>query len=620
MTTQSNISDKLKQVPAKPGVYLFKNEKGEIIYIGKAKSLRSRVRSYFQSKKHQQAKTISMVRQITDLEWIVVRNEVEALLSEANMIKEYRPHYNIDLKDDKSFPFIRITSEPYPQVFITRKIVRDGSKYYGPYTDVGLLRRTMEAVYKVFPIRSCSYYLDEEAIISGKVRLCLDYHIKKCEGPCEGQVSHEDYNKMVYHVAQVLQGDTAATEEYVTMRMKAAAADLNFEDAAQFRDQLNAIESFKARQRKIAADFTDRDVIALERQENIGLASVIRIRQGRIFSREKFRLRNLDSSDGEVLKHFLARFYLEGDFVPREILMPFAPDDPEELIAWFKEKRGGTVNMLLPKRGEKAHLLEMAVSNAKLLLSEWVVERIRQRDFVPASVIQLQEEFQLQTPPRRIEGFDISHLGGTNTVASMVCFSDGKPRKTEYRKFNVKTVKGIDDFAAMREVVLRRYTRLKKENKVLPDLILIDGGKGQLGMAVSALREIGLDYLPVVGLAKRLEEVYLPGMSDPQSIPKTSPGLILLRRIRDEAHRFAVTFQRQKRDSVATRSIFSSIPGIGPVRLQKLLTTYPDVKTIAGDEPASIALRTGMTEEIAIQVIQVAKKYLLKKSSGTKTA
>ncbi len=618
MTESTTISMKLKQVPDKPGVYFFKNEKNEIIYIGKAKRLRSRVRSYFQSKKHQTPKTISLVKQIVDLEWLVVRSEVEALLTEANLIKEYRPRYNIDLKDDKSFPFIRITNEPYPQVFITRKIVRDGSRYFGPYTDVGLLRRTMEAVYKVFPIRSCSYYLDEEVVAERKVKLCLDYHIRKCEGPCEGMVTHEEYSRMVQHVVQVLQGDTQATEDYVTGCMQAAAAELNFEAAAQFRDQLNAIESFKARQRKIAADFTDRDVVALERQENIGLASVIRIRQGRIFSREKFRLRNLDEEDGVVLQQFLTRFYLEGDFIPPQVLLPYAPSDPAELIDWLKEKRKGTIQLLVPQRGEKAHLLDMAVSNAKLLLSEWVIERIKQREFVPSSVLQLQEEFQLHAAPRRIEGFDISHLGGTNTVASMVCFVDGKPRKSEYRKFNVKTVKGIDDFASIREVVLRRYSRLQKENGQFPDLILIDGGKGQLGMAVSALRELGLDYLPVIGLAKRLEEVYVPGVSDPQSIPKTSPGLILLRRIRDEAHRFAISFQRDKRDSDLTTSIFESIDGIGPKRLKKLLTVYPDIVTIAADEPPSVALRTGLTEELAYKVIHVAQKFIKRKQARNK--
>ncbi|MFH1851897.1 MAG: excinuclease ABC subunit UvrC [Candidatus Neomarinimicrobiota bacterium] len=612
----NDLIELLKQVPAKPGVYLFKNAQGEIIYIGKAKSLRSRVRSYFQSGKHQTAKTLSMVKQIAGLEWIVVRSEVEALLTEANMIKEHDPRYNIDLKDDKSFPFIRVTREPYPQVFLTRTIVKDGSRYFGPYTDVLLLKRTLKALYKVFPIRSCTHYLDDEIVQAGKIAVCLDYHIKKCEGPCAGHVTQAEYLDMVRLVVRFLQGDTAQTEAYIRTRMEAAAAALCFEDAAQYRDQLAAIESFRVRQRKVAADFEDRDVFALARQDDSAVATVIRIRQGRIFTREKFRLRNLDFDTDVILKHLITGFYLEGDFIPAELLVPTVPADREGLLEWLKSKRGRTVNLVLPQRGEKAKLLKMAEKNARLLLSEWILERMKRQELVPASVTQLQEDLQLKAPPRRIEAFDISHLGGTNTVASLVCFIDGKPRKSEYRKFNVKTVVGIDDFAAMREVVLRRYHRQKQEQKQLPDLILIDGGKGQLGMAVSALRELGLDYLPIIGLAKRLEEVFVPGISEPQSIPKTSPGLFLLRRIRDEAHRSAITFQRSKRDAAATESIFSSVPGIGTKRLQKLLTAYPDVATIAGEDPSALALRTAFTENLAENVIAVAQKFIAQKNAG----
>jgi len=615
----SALKQKTTSVPAKPGVYLFKNKQDEIIYIGKAKNLRNRVRSYFQSGKHQTAKTVSMVKQIADLEWLVVRSEVEALLTEANMIKEHDPRYNIDLKDDKSFPFIRITKEPYPQVFLTRNIVKDGSRYYGPYTDVKLLKSTLKAMYKVFPIRSCTNFLDEWVIASGKVTLCLDYHVKKCEGPCAGKVNRRDYRAMVGRIIRFLQGDTRQTEEYIRARMEQASRERRYEDAAQFRDQLAAIKSFRTRQRKVAADFQDRDVFALARQDNLGLATVIRIRQGRIFTREKFRLHNIDADDGKILKHVLTSFYLDGDFIPGEILVPDLPADEKNLLTWLREKRGGTVNLHVPQRGEKAKLLQMATRNARLLLGEWVLERMKRQELVPTSVTQLQEDLQLKAPPRRIEAFDISHLGGTNTVASLVCFLDGKPRKSEYRKFKIKSVVGIDDFAAMREVVIRRYKRQKKEQQPLPDLILIDGGKGQLGMAVSALRELGLEYLVVIGLAKKLEEVFMPGMSDAQSIPKTSPGLFLLRRIRDEAHRFAITFQRQKRVKSATESIFEAIPGIGHKRLKALFATYPDVQAVAAEDSAALTLRTGFSEALAEKVIAVAKNFLKKKSAGIKT-
>jgi len=601
------IQDKLKQLPTKPGVYHFFNKDGKIIYIGKAKNLRNRVRSYFQSKKHQRAKTISLVRNITDLEWIVVRSEVEALMTEANLIKTHRPKYNIDLKDDKTYPFIRITHEPYPQVLLTRKIVRDGSKYYGPFTDVGRLRMTLKALYKVFPIRSCSFFLDEKIVSEKKIKLCLDYHIKKCEGPCEGLVSQEHYQDMVNRVEEFMKGKTKETESYISDLMKEASQNQQYEEAAIFRDQLDAMRSFKEKQSQVATDFEERDVIALARDESIGIAVIIRIRNGRIFSREKLSMQGLSDQDGETIQTVITRFYMDSDFIPKEISLQVKPEDESGLKAWLKEKRQGAIHFLYPQKGEKAKELRITMQNAKLLLSEWIIRREKRKEQIPKMLGQLQEDLNLDLPPRRIEAFDISHLGGTNTVASMVCFIDAKPRKTEYRKFNVKTVSGIDDFAAMREVVFRRYKRVKDEEKPLPDLILIDGGKGQLSMAVSALRELGLDYIPVLGLAKRLEEVFVPGNQDAQSIHKQSPGLILLRRIRDEAHRFAITFQRQKRNKDMVMSVFADITGMGKKRLQKLLQTFDGSSAIAKLTPEVINGETGIPLSVAEQVIDVAK-------------
>jgi excinuclease ABC subunit C len=602
------IQDKLKQLPTKPGVYQFFNMDEKIIYIGKAKNLRNRVRSYFQSKKYQQAKTISLVRNITDLEWIVVRNEVEALMTEANLIKTHRPKYNIDLKDDKTYPFIRITKEPYPQVLLTRKIVKDGSKYYGPFTDVGRLRMTLKALYKVFPIRSCSFYLDEKVVAEKKVKLCLDYHIKKCEGPCEGLVSQENYGEMVNRVEGFMKGKTKETETYISQLMKEASKNQQYEEAAIYRDQLSAIKSFKEKQSQVATDFEERDVIALAREDSLGVAVIIRIRNGRIFSREKVSLQGLTDQDGETLQTVITRFYLDSDFIPKEIALQMNPEDEKELNQWLREKRNGAVHFLFPQKGEKAKELRITMQNAKLLLGEWIIKREKRKEQIPKMLSQLQEDLNLDVPPKRIEAFDISHLSGTNTVASMVCFIDTKPRKTEYRKFNVKTVSGIDDFAAMREVVFRRYKRVKEEEKPFPDLILIDGGKGQLSMAVSALRELGLDYIPVVGLAKKLEEVFVPGNPEAQSIHKLSPGLILLRRIRDEAHRFAITFQRQKRNKDMVMSVFSKIPGMGKKRLEKLLQTFDGPEAIAKLTPEVIQGETGIPIKIGEKVIGTAQK------------
>ena len=601
-----SFQDKLKNIPTKPGVYQFKNKDGDIIYIGKAKNLRNRVRSYFQKNKYQTPKNQSMIKRIANVEWIIVRSNVEALLTEANMIKEVQPKYNVDLKDDKSFPFIRITNEPYPQVLLTRKIEKDGSKYFGPYTDVKNLRYSLKALHKIFPVRSCSYYMDDQTVVAKKVKLCLDYHIKKCEGPCEGIVSRDHYNAMIDRVIKFLQGRTKETEDYVRKQMDIAAADLRYEDAAMYRDQYNAIRRFKERQRKVAADFDDRDIFALARKDDIGVMTVLRVRNGRIFGREKISLQNLDEDESAVFSSVISRFYMDTDFLPKEITVVTLPDGQDDLEEWLTEKKGSKVIIRQPQRGEKAKEVRLSYQNAKLLLGEWLINRKKRRELVPKMVNQLQDDLQLKAPPRRIEAFDISHLGGTNTVASMVCFVDGKARKSEYRKFKIKTVVGIDDFAAMREVVHRRYLRVKKEKGSLPDLILIDGGKGQLSMAVSALRELGLDYITIIGLAKRLEEVFVPGISEPQSIHKQSPGLILLRRIRDEAHRFAITFQRSKRKNVLS-SIFDDIEGMGPKRVQKLLQSYDSTKSIANTDLKDISEKTGIPEGIAKEVVKKAQ-------------
>jgi len=602
-----SLQSQLKNIPTSPGVYRFTNENEEIIYIGKAKNLRSRVRSYFQKGKSQSPKNLTMVRHIRGLEWIVVRSEVEALLTEANLIKQHSPRYNVMMKDDKSFPFIRITHEPFPQVLLTRKVVKDGSSYFGPFTDVHRLRTTLKALHKVFPIRSCSFYLDKQVITEKKVKLCLDYHIRKCEGPCEGLVSREHYQNMIDRIKQFMRGKTKEMTDYIMGQMRRSSTQMHYEEAAMYRDQLQAIRSFTKRQSQVAVDFADRDVIALARKSDIGIAVVIRIRNGRIFSREKIPLKGLDNQDADTMKSVITRFYMDSDLIPREISLPNSPTDEKELLTWLKGRRGGTVRFLFPQRGEKVKELRITAQNAKLLLGEWIITRKKRKEQVPKMLTQLQEDLNLETPPRRIEAFDISHLGGTNTVASMVSFIDTRPRKKEYRKFNVKTVSGIDDFAAMREVVFRRYKRAKEEQGSLPDLVLIDGGKGQLSMAVSALRELGLDYIPIVGLAKKLEEVFMPGNPDAQTIHKQSPGLILLRRIRDEAHRFAITFQRQKRNKQMVHSMFGEIPGVGKKRLEKLLQAFDGPAAITQLTPEVINGETGIPVKIAKEIIKVAK-------------
>ena len=602
--------DKIKRVPTEPGVYFFKNNNNDIIYIGKAKHLRNRVRSYFQSNKYQTPKNISMAKRILDIEWLVVRNEVEALLTEANLIKQHQPYYNVNLKDDKSFPFIRITNEPFPRVFITREIVRDGSKYFGPYTDVIYLRRTLKAIRRIFPVRSCDYFIDQSVIDAKKISLCLDYHIKKCEGPCEGLATKSHYKEMIDNIISFLHGKTKTSENYIKDQMKIASKQLRYEDAVIYRDQLLAIKEFKKKQTKINADFDDRDVIGYAKENDFGIVVIVRIRNGRIASREKLSIANLDENDANLIKTVITQFYFDTDFIPSEICVQHVPDSIDELMVWLKEKRGKKVKIISPQKGEKAKQVRLAYQNAKLLLGEWIINKQKRKDLIPKMIQQLQDDIQLKSPPRKIECFDISHLGGTNTVASMVCFIDGKPRKSNYRKYNIKSVDGIDDFASIREVVFRRYKRVKEEGSGLPDLIVVDGGKGQLSMGVSALRELGLDYVPIISLAKKLEEVFMPGYPDPQSIHKESPGLILLRQLRDEAHRFAITFQRQKRNKSVSESVFIDIKGMGEKKVQKLLSKYKDIEIIASKLDQDLAKELSISKAVAKEVIKTAKRII----------
>ena len=604
-----NISTKLKHLPLDPGVYQFFNSKNDIIYIGKAKNLRNRVRSYFRSQKGMSAKNITMIKHIHNLEWIVVRSEVEALLTEANLIKTHKPKYNIDLRNDKAYPFIKITNEPYPQIFITRSIVKDGSKYYGPFTDVYRLRSIMNIISKVFPIRSCSFFIDQSVIKAKKISLCLDYHINKCEGPCEGLVSETHYLQMVKRVENFIKGRTKSTIKHVEKLMLKASNEQNYETAAMYRDQLADIRLFHDKQTVTGSNFDDRDVIALAHNNyNMGIAVVLRIRNGRIISREKLALTNLDACPKKNMATIITRFYLDSDFIPKELSLQDKPSNENELVFWLRKKSKRSVRFNYPQKGEKAKELRITFQNAKLLLGEWVLKQKQKFDIVPKTIKKLQEDLNLKNPPKIIEAFDVSHLGGKDIVGSMVCFENTKPKKTKYRRFKIKTVADNNDFASMQEIVFRRYNRLKKESKTLPDLILIDGGKGQLGVAFSVLKKLGIENIPIVGLAKRLEEVFIPGLKHPQSISKNSPGLTLLRRIRDEAHRFAINYQKQKRNSNLFKSPFESIQGLGKKRLSVLLNSFENTKTISQLTPEVISGETKIPLKIAKKIISLAKK------------
>ena len=601
------ITAKLKHLPVDPGVYQFFNSVNEIIYIGKAKNLRNRVRSYFRSQKGMSAKNISMIKRIHNLDWIVVRSEVEALLTEANLIKTHKPKYNIDLRDDKAYPFIKITNEPYPQVIITRNVLKDGSKYYGPFTDVSRLRSIMNVIAKVFPVRSCTYFIDDAAIKAKKISLCLDYHINKCDGPCEGLVSESHYSQMIKRVEKFIRGRTKGTISYVEELMLKASNDQKYEIAAIYRDRLADIKLFFEKQKVVGSNFDDRDVISLASNSNIGIAVILRIRNGRIISREKLSLTNLDASIKKNMATIITRFYLDSDFIPKELLLQDKPLHEKELILWLRSKSSHNVRFKYPQKGEKAKELRITFQNAKLLLGEWALRRQQKIDLIPKTINKLQKDLNLKNPPTRIEAFDISHLGGKDIVGSLVCFINTKPKKSEYRRYHIKTVFENNDYGSMQEVVFRRYSRVIKDCGALPDLILIDGGKGQLGVAFSVLKKLGLENIPIIGLAKRLEEVFIPGFKDPQSIDKQSPSLILLRKIRDEAHRFAISFQKKKRNSNMIKSPFESIQGIGKKRLGILLNSFENIKTISQLTPEVLNGETKIPLKIAKEIISLAK-------------
>jgi len=596
---------KLKDLPTQPGVYFYYDRQGTIIYIGKAKVLRNRIKSYFTGTPDS-PKTARLVARIWDLQTLITRSEVEALLTEANLIKQHKPRFNIDLRDDKTFPYIRITNEPYPQVFVSRTIVKDGSIYYGPYTNVKGLRSALAVIKRIFTIRNCHYRMDDASVAAGKVQLCLDYHIGKCDGPCQGLVSRQEYAEMIQRVEDFLKGRTDTVETYLTARMQTAAETQEYEHAARYRDQLTAVRSYVSRQRLKTSDFEDRDVLGVARQDNLTCGILIRIRSGKLIGKEQFRFRGAEDEPLPViLSRLVTRIYEDASFIPREILVPAEIADRDLLQAWLKTAAGARVQFSTPRIGEKKTLLELADRNAELVLKDWALEQAQRVEIVPKMVRALQDDLNLKAPPRRIEGFDISHLGGTETVASLVCFKDGKPAKKEYRKYQIKTVTGIDDFASMKEVIHRRYTRVKAEGLPEPDLILIDGGKGQLSAAVAVMARLGLRHIPILGLAKRLEEVFLPGDSNSLGIPKTSPSIILLRRIRDEAHRFAITFQRKRRGQAMVHSALDDIAGVGPARRVALLKHFRSLKQLKQASLETISQVPGISLALA-QRIQAA--------------
>ena len=592
------VAEKLKLLPESPGVYLMKDARGKIIYVGKAIVLKNRVRQYFQSSRNQAPKVRAMVSHVADFETIMTANEVESLILEANLIKKHRPRYNIRLKDDKSYPYVKVTvQEEYPRVFITRRVLRDGARYFGPYTNVTALRDSLKLLKRLFPLRTCRTMPD---------RPCLEYHIKRCLAPCVGKVGEEDYRAMIRAVLLFLEGRTDDVERELEHRMNLAAEAYHFETAARLRDQLSAVRKAAERQ-NIVTGAGDQDALGMARSAAGVCVQIFFIRGGKMIGREHFLLRGSEEeSDADILRAFLEQYYNQATFVPREVLLPHTIDDAARAVIeqWLAEKKGGgKVALLTPQRGTKRDIVTMATGNAEKFLADEETRRSLADEATLGAIEELGRYLGLKKPPRRMECFDISHNQGQETVASMVVFEDGMPKKSDYRRFKIRSAEGKpDDFLSMREVTTRRYVGLPEDE--LPDLIIIDGGKGQLSSALEIIRnEAGHKDVPVVGLAKQFELIFTEGNSEPVELPRRSQSLYLVQRIRDEAHRFAITFHRKLRGKRNLVSVLDHIVGVGPKRRQSLWTHFGTLDKIKAASVDELAAAPGMNRPAAEAIV-----------------
>ena len=608
-----DLENKLKNLPVNPGVYQFINDKGKVIYVGKARNLKNRIKTYFVNGIIS-PKTSALVNKIYDFELIVTDNEIEALVLENNLIKKFKPRYNVNLKDDKSYPFIKVTNEPFPRIYPTRRVIKDGSKYYGPYTSVKDMKSSLRLINQIFKIRSCKLNITKEAIEKKKFKVCLDYHIKKCDGPCEELISRDDYVEMVNEAIKVLKGKTDDLIDDLNIKMQKTVENLEFEKAAEIRDKIEKLQIISSRQKVVSNDFIDRDVIAIAYEGKDASCSILNIRNGKLVGKKQLKLSAENDEISEIYASAIKFYYTDFVEIPKEIVVEVEPDDSETLIEWLTLKvnqasnKTQKIKLIIPQKGELKSLIKMCKENASLQLKEIQLQKMKNEGYVPYSVAALQRDLRLSSLPRKIECFDISNLQGTDSVASMVVFEDGKPKKSLYRKFIIKDVVGPDDFLSMQEVIRRRYSRLLEDNEKMPDLIMVDGGKGQLSSAIEILDEIGMKNYNIIGLAKRLEEVFFPYNSEPESIPKTSSGLKLLQQIRNEAHRFAITFHRNRRSKRTIKTELTDIKGIGPATAQLLLKNIGSISEIKNSPVDKISSVIGKKKaEILIKHFEAEK-------------
>jgi excinuclease ABC subunit C len=603
----------LKNLPDRPGVYLMRDARGEVVYVGKAQSLRNRVRSYWQKQAIaplEGHRIRNVVDRIADVEYTITDSVSEALLLEANLIKRYRPRFNVRLKDDKSYPYIKVTlADDFPRIERTRKLVEDGSRYFGPYASATSVDESMNLVRRLFPFRTCTIEIkDGERALA---RPCLLYHIKRCQGPCIEAVSKADYRAQIDQIELFLEGRQETVVKALSAEMKAASDRTDYEQAAVLRDKVRAIERTMESQKMAAFRRTELDLVGLARQDNQAAIQLFAIRDGSAVGRDVFLLDAAhEAPDEEVLSSFLEQYYARATSIPRHILVPFPLTDSSDLEAFLAGRRGGPVHLLVPQRGERRELMALATRNAAETLAREQARWLADQGKTLAALEELAAALELPVPPYRIECYDISNVQGSDSVGSMVVFEEGRPRTGEYRRFKIRTVVGANDFASHQEVLRRRFRRARNGEEgnaeelrwAMPDLVIIDGGKGQVAAAKEVLDELGLHDLPLAGLAKEREELFLPGRSEPVVLPPTSSALYLVQRLRDEAHRFAITYHRDLRSKRQTHSAFDDLPGVGPKRRRALLRVFGSAKRVREAPVEQIAAVPGIGPSLAARI------------------
>ena len=594
--------EQLKILPEKPGVYMFKDKAGKVLYVGKAASLRNRVRSYFGIPQTLEHKLTKMMDGVADLDFIITDSAQEALILECNLIKKHRPRFNVRLKDDKSYPYIKVSfNEEWPRVFLTRRFENDGGRYFGPYASAGSVRNTLDLLKRLF--RYCS----PRGVITGRrPRPCFDYFINRCVGACSGEISKEEYREIIGQVINFLEGKHEKVVRDLGRKMKEAADNMEFEKAAQLRDRLQSIESISEGQKVISAGAGNEDVIAFARERDVACVQIFFIRSGKLVDKENFVLEGTqDEEPGQIMASFMQQFYGSAPFIPAKIFLQTEPADAEVIQSWLSGLRGGRVNLLVPHRGQKKKLVDMVDKNAEQALAQLKAKWLSDSGKTSAALTELQEKLGLPGLPNRVECYDISNIRGTSAVGSMVVFENGRPKTSNYRRFKIQSVTGIDDYAMMQEVLRRRFKRIKAQDAsswaAIPDLVLIDGGKGHLTSAQEVMRELEIDSIPLAALAKENEEVFLPDRALPLVLPRDSQALYFLQRIRDEAHRFALSYHLKIRKRATLTSSFS-VPGIGPRRKRALFRHFGSVKKINEASIEEIASVPGMTRQLAERV------------------